>query len=124
MKSGLSSTQLNERCLSMKLNDVVSERLVNTWNTNSVQIKSSLLAHTISTNRLLDIDWNFGVTFGSSDDQNVGKTYLQLKLVIDEGINGVRTHFIELSIDQFYQLLATLESCKEYLDFFGSTIST
>jgi hypothetical protein len=83
----------------------------------------SVLGKTVSANRLIDMDWNFGVTAASSDCDSIGKPFLQLKLTIDEG-NGPKDRFVELSLDQFYQFLTAMENCKSYMDLMSSSSSS
>nr|XP_050853155.1 COMM domain-containing protein 7-like [Vespula vulgaris] len=66
-------------------------------------------------NKILDISWRFGVTAASSDSDKVGKSFLQLKLCLDEG-SRVKDHFIEMSIPEFYKFLHDLEKAKINLD--------
>ncbi len=47
----------------------------------------------------------------------MGKTFLQLKLTIDDVDVGIRDEFFELSLEQFYVFLGQMEKCKAYLDF-------
>ncbi len=50
------------------------------------------------------MEWRFGVTASSSDLDQVGSTFLQLKLVLDKG--GLRENvFVELTLPQFYQVV-------------------
>lgn len=76
-----------------------------------------MLSETLSSNRLLDVDWSFGVTAATDESDYVGRTYLQLKLTIDHEGSGPTDVFMELSIEQFYHFLAQMEKCKVYLDF-------
>lgn len=72
----------------------------------------------------MDLDWSFGVTASSDDCNRIGKTYIQLKLSIEEdNINdneqnkqNRKTIFLELSVEQFYKFLASLEKCRTFLD--------
>ena len=65
------------------------------------------------------MDWSFGVTAASDDISNVGKTFLQLKLILerDASTEGCDVIFMELSLEQFYQLLASMEKSKAYIDY-------
>ncbi|XP_011866049.1 PREDICTED: COMM domain-containing protein 7-like [Vollenhovia emeryi] len=66
-------------------------------------------------NKILDISWRFGVTAASNDSDKVAKSFLQLKLCLDD--NGkVRNEFIEMTIGQFYKFLHDLEKAKCNLD--------
>jgi len=123
MKDGVSSTQLGARCLGLGLQQDVVAAVVSCWQKSSSQMVSSLLAKTIQTNKLIDLDWSFGVTASSDDCDQVGKTFLQLKLTLEsgeEGQGGTREVFMELSLEQFYHFLSSLEKCKTYLDLLVS----
>ncbi|EGI59956.1 PREDICTED: COMM domain-containing protein 7-like [Acromyrmex echinatior] len=64
--------------------------------------------------KILDISWRFGVTT-ASDCDNVAKSFLQLKLCLEnDGI--VKNVFTEMTIGQFYKFLHDLEKAKCNLD--------
>ena len=63
------------------------------------------------------MDWNFGVTAASDDINNVGRTFLQLKLTLESGGGGLDVVFMELSLEHFYQFLASMEKCKSYIEY-------
>lgn len=86
------------------------------WKRNAVHVATSLLSRAVTNNQLVDMDWIFGVTAASDDCNHVGKTFLQLKLTLESN-TGRRVVLIELSLEQFYQFLASLEKCKSYLDY-------
>ena len=123
MKEGMSVTQIHARCSELVLDIILSEAIVETWNRKTVKVAASLVSRTITANKLIDMDWSFGVTAGSSDALQVGKTYLQLRLTIDEQSRGIRVYFVELSVEQFYSFLASLEAAKQYLDFVASSLT-
>jgi COMM domain containing 7 len=124
MKAGYNAAEMEERCQSTGLSSSRANIIYKRWKDRYREITSSLLSRVMSANRLVDMDWSFGVTVASSDANQVGKTYVQLKLVIDQAGDGPRTHFVELSVDQFYQFLGALESCKQHLDYISSSISS
>ena len=72
------------------------------------------------TNQLLDLDWNFGVTAFTDECQQVGKTFVQLKLTISTE-HGVKDVLMELTVEQFYHFLSQMEKCKSYLDLILSS---
>lgn len=47
----------------------------------------------------------------------MGKTFLQLKLTVDQGGGAGRDLFLELSLEQFYSFMAQMEKARAYLDF-------
>ena len=119
LREGWTSQKLEESCNKLNIPNNTTIALVEEWNKNKIQMISSLLSKTITANKLIDLDWTFGVTASSNDCDQVGKTFLQLKLTLDEG--GQPNHvFMELSLEQFYQFLAQMENCKAYLDFVSS----
>lgn len=87
------------------------------WKVHSVSIANNLLSRALTNNQLVDMDWVFGVTASSDDCDNVGKTFLQLKLILQSSAGSKQTVVMELSLDQFYQFLASMEKCKSYLDY-------
>lgn len=113
MKDGWSAADLESQCRSLSLEPLATRTIVKIWQRKAPQMVSTLLSKTIKANRLIDLDWSFGVTAASDDSDQVGKTYLQLKLTFE----GQKNVFMELSLDQFYQFLAQMENCKSYLDF-------
>ncbi|XP_024879384.1 COMM domain-containing protein 7-like [Temnothorax curvispinosus] len=65
--------------------------------------------------KILDISWRFGVTAASNDSNNVAKSFLQLKLCLDDD-GKIKNVFIEMTIGQFYKFLHDLEKAKCNLD--------
>lgn len=122
MKEGMTENQINARCTELQLDATLSSALVESWSKKTSKVSASLISRTIKANKLVDMDWSFGVTAASSDAEQVGKTYLQLRLTIDEQSQGMRVYFVELSVDQFYSFLAALEAAKQYLEFVASQL--
>ncbi|KAK0172188.1 hypothetical protein PV328_005536 [Microctonus aethiopoides] len=68
-----------------------------------------------SRSKIVDVSWKFGVTAASSECDRVGKTFLQLRLLLDDG--GKTTDvFTEMTLSQFYKFLHDLEKAKNSLD--------
>ncbi|XP_029036149.1 COMM domain-containing protein 7-like [Osmia bicornis bicornis] len=65
--------------------------------------------------KIVDISWRFGVTAASNESDNVGKSFFQLKLWLEEDskINNV---FLEMTISEFYKFLHDLEKANCNLD--------
>lgn len=92
----------------------VSER----WKANLVALSRSVVGQTFMVNQLVDMEWKFGVTAGSSDLKVVGQTFLQLKMVVDRG--GTQEDvFMELTLPQFYSFLHEMERAKSTLEYFS-----
>jgi COMM domain containing 7 len=117
MRDGYSAAQLEAKCISLGLASQAIASLSASWGHRTANIAASIVSKTLTTNRLVDMDWNFGVTAASNDSDQVGKTFLQLKMTIDVGEGSSKDIFIELSLDQFYSFLGHMERCKAYLDF-------
>lgn len=115
-----SSSQLEAKCQAMGLQPNSTTLIISSWKKRSNQITSIALAKTVSSNRLIDMDWSFGVTAASDYSDQVGKTYLQLKLTIDAGEEGIKDEYFELTLEQFYQFLGQMEKCKSYLDLLSA----
>jgi hypothetical protein len=120
IKRNLKIETLMEDCDSLGLDENRVKYVGGTFKKYFVAISRGVLSQTLSVNPLKDLDWRFGVTASSSEVKEVGRTYLQLKLTLDRG-DGLRDVFVELTLQQFYDLLHQLESAKQTLDFFTST---
>lgn len=103
-------------CSNVGLNTTVASSLGAVWQDRYKNITDLILEKTLSSNTIVDMDWNFGVTASSNDCDQVGKTFLQLKLSVNTREDGVKDIFMELTLEQFYQFLAQMEKCKSYLD--------
>jgi hypothetical protein len=118
LNSGSTSSEyLRKRSQQVGLSNTVTQEIIQTWNNFEKKIGKYLISKVLSKNRLVDLDWSFGVTSSTEEQDHVGKTFLQLKLVIDDDEQGRRVTFLEMSVDQFYQFLASLEKCRTFLDF-------
>lgn len=81
-------------------------------------LSRSVVGQTFMVNQLVDMEWKFGVTAGSSDLKVVGQTFLQLKMVVDRG--GTQEDvFMELTLPQFYSFLHEMEKAKSTLEYFS-----
>ena len=61
--------------------------------------------------KVVDVDWKFGVTASSSENEEEGVTFLHLKLTLDEG-RGLRHVYLELSLQQSYEFVHELNKAK------------
>lgn len=62
------------------------------------------------------MEWKFGVTAGTSDKNQVGHSFLQLKLIIDKGNNETEAVCMELTLPQFYSFLHEMEKARADLE--------
>ncbi|CAK9812704.1 COMM domain-containing protein 7 [Anthophora retusa] len=65
--------------------------------------------------KILDVSWRFGVTAANSESDNVGRSFVQLKLNLEE-CGKARDVFVEMTISEFYQFFHDLEKAKCDLD--------
>eukprot|EP01041_Mallomonas_annulata_P011516 gene11516-24083_t len=109
--------KLEEKCNQYNIDQSKTSVLVLCWKNKSAQITSSILSSILSINELIDMDWSFGVTCATEDCHEMSQTFLQLKLVVNgrKDNRGVRTLFMELTIEQFYKFLAQMESARAYI---------
>jgi hypothetical protein len=116
LSNGYSIQKVGERYTELGLKQEAVNALMKVWKVHSASIANNLLSRALTNNQLVDMDWVFGVTASSDDCDHVGKTFLQLKLTLQNS-DGKQTVVMELTLDQFYQFLASLEKCKSYLDY-------
>lgn len=128
MKGGKSSSQLESLLISsLEMPQSIAANVCSVWQQNQGRISSSLLAKTLKANELVDLDWSFGVTASTSDMDQSGTAFLQLKMTVDKGDGsgsgggGPKDVFLELSVDQFYSFLSSMEQCKRFLDLVASS---
>jgi len=72
---------------------------------------------------LLDAEWRFGVTVSTDDVGRVGSSYVQLRLLTGSSAPASASpeeHAVELTVPQFYSLLASLEKAQGYCNLLGA----
>ena len=82
-----------------------------------------MLASTLQVHKLVDMEWKFGVTSATDEMERVGTTFLQIKFVIakgDEENSETESIYMELSLQQFYELLGQLEKVKSLTDLMST----
>uniref|UniRef100_A0A672YNW5 COMM domain-containing protein 7-like n=1 Tax=Sphaeramia orbicularis TaxID=375764 RepID=A0A672YNW5_9TELE len=88
------------------------------WAEHYAVLSRLAVRQTLMVNQLVDMDWKFGVTVGTSEVQKVGNIFLQLKLVIRKG-NSTENVYMELTLPQFYHFLHEMERAKASMDCFS-----
>lgn len=84
---------------------------------NQGRITAASLSKTLKANQLVDMDWVFGVTASSDSCDEIGKTFLQLKLTFEQEVSGGgKSMHLEMSVEQFFAFLSSMEQCKQILD--------
>lgn len=116
IKDGIIISKLQNSLLSLNISQATATVMVSCYEKKSSKLTKLLLSRSLVSNKVLDLDWSFGVTASSDDCDQVGKTYLQVKVKVDTGSDGIRDIFFEMTLEQFYVFLAELEKCKSFLD--------
>lgn len=101
---------LEQDCKNLGLDDDKSQLTCQLWKKYFIALSRGIFSQTLSIHPLLDMDWKFGVTASSSELNEVGTTFLQLKLTIDDG--GARDVFLEMTLQQFYDFLHEMEKAQ------------
>ncbi|KAB0401912.1 hypothetical protein E2I00_017872, partial [Balaenoptera physalus] len=117
------------------------------WKQNAPTLARWAIGQTLMINQLIDMEWTFGVTSGSSELEKVGSIFLQLKLVVKKGnqtenlyiviglvkpttnhfsrkkIGNIhlKLHFLspELTLPQFYSFLHEMERVRTSMECFS-----
>ncbi|MEQ2297399.1 COMM domain-containing protein 7, partial [Ameca splendens] len=88
------------------------------WGEHYAALSRLAVGQTLMVNQLVDMEWKFGVTVGTSEIQKVGNIFLQLKLVVRKG-NSTENVFMELTLPQFYNFLHEMERAKASMECFA-----
>ncbi|NXT34930.1 COMD7 protein, partial [Pelecanoides urinatrix] len=119
LKRNLSSEQVRADFIALaSLNWSLACLLLLQWKVNSPTLTRLAVGQTLMINQLIDMEWKFGVTAGSSELEKVGSIFLQLKLVIKKG-SQMENVYIELTLPQFYSFLHEMERVKTSLESFS-----
>lgn len=67
--------------------------------------------------KLINLEWNFGVTASSDELQAAGESFLLVKYTLQEGGKSELKHIaMEMSLSQFYHFLHEMEKAKAAID--------
>uniref|UniRef100_A0A8B9CUH2 COMM domain containing 7 n=1 Tax=Anser brachyrhynchus TaxID=132585 RepID=A0A8B9CUH2_9AVES len=118
LKRNLSSEQVRADFIALGLSEEKATYFAEQWKLNSPTLTRLAVGQTLMINQLIDMEWKFGVTAGSSELEKVGSIFLQLKLVIKKGTQ-MENVYIELTLPQFYSFLHEMERVKTSLESFS-----
>lgn len=110
--SGILQDQLERLGLAGDKTQVVCEL----WKQHYNSLSRSISTQVFNINQLVDMDWKFAVTAATSDESQVGHSFLQLKLVLDKGNEHYENVCLELTLPQFYSFLHEMEKAKSSLE--------
>ncbi|KAF3860787.1 hypothetical protein F7725_001042 [Dissostichus mawsoni] len=100
------------------LNEDKAAHFSQQWGEHSAALCRLAVGQTLMVNQLVDMEWKFGVTVGTSEVQKVGNIFLQLKLVVRKG-NSTENVYMELTLPQFYNFLHEMERAKASMECFS-----
>ncbi|KAI1892839.1 hypothetical protein AGOR_G00137660 [Albula goreensis] len=118
LKKGLNADQVKEDLITLGLNEDKALHFANQWKVHYPVLSRLAVGQTLMVNQLVDMEWKFGVTVGTSELQKVGNIFLQLKLVVRKG-NSTENVYMELTLPQFYNFLHEMERAKASMDCFS-----
>ncbi|XP_055366326.1 COMM domain-containing protein 7 isoform X2 [Betta splendens] len=111
LKKNLTAEQIKEDLLTLGLNEDKATHFSKQWGEHCAALSRLAVAQTLAVNQLVDMEWKFGVTVGTSEVQKVGNIFLQLKLVVRKG-SSTENIYMELTLPQFYNFLHEMEKAK------------
>ncbi|XP_053338117.1 COMM domain-containing protein 7 [Clarias gariepinus] len=118
IKKNLTAEQVKEDLLSLGLTEDKANYFSDQWRIHYPVLSRLAVAQTLMVNQLVDMEWKFGVTVGTSELQKAGNIFLQLKLVLRKG-NATESVYMELTLPQFYNFLHEMERAKANMDCFS-----
>ncbi|KAM6977723.1 COMM domain-containing protein 7 [Aplochiton taeniatus] len=101
-----------------RLNEEKSLHFSQQWSVHYAVLSSLAIEQTLMVNQLVDMEWKFGVTVGTSEIQKFGNLFIQLNLVIRKG-NANENMYMELTLPQFYNFLHEMERAKTSMGCFS-----
>ncbi|KAF3697376.1 COMM domain-containing protein 7 [Channa argus] len=118
LKKNLTAEQIKEDLVTLGLNEDKAAHFSQQWGEHYATLSRLAVGQTLMVNQLVDMEWKFGVTVGTSEIQKVGNIFLQLKLVVRKG-NSTENVYMELTLPQFYNFLHEMERAKASMECFS-----
>ncbi|GAB1287069.1 COMM domain-containing protein 7 [Apodemus speciosus] len=115
LKKGLTAEQVRTDLLTLGLSEEKATYFSEKWKQNAPTLAQWAVGQTLMVNQLIDMEWRFGVTSGSSELEKVGRIFLQLKLVVKKG-KQTENVYIELTLPQFYSFLHEMERVRASME--------
>ncbi|KAM6053758.1 COMM domain-containing protein 7 isoform 1-T1 [Chlamydotis macqueenii] len=81
LKRNLSSEQVRADFIALGLSEEKASYFAEQWKVNSPTLTRLAVGQTLMINQLVDMEWKFGVTAGSSELEKVGSIFLQVNLL-------------------------------------------
>ena len=132
LRQSLTPSQVKCDFVALGVSEEAAAAIGEAWKVNFVSLSRSMMGKIFMVNELIDVEWKFGVTGSTDEIEQVGETFLQLKLLVDKPSPGddddnnnpgkQRQHIaLELTLDQFYKFLASMQEAKSHLDFLSAS---
>ncbi|XP_023405912.1 COMM domain-containing protein 7 isoform X2 [Loxodonta africana] len=118
LKKSLTAEQVRADFITLGLSEDKATYFSEKWKQKSPTLARWAIGQTLMVNQLIDMEWKFGVTSGSSELEKVGSIFLQLKLVVKKG-NQTENLYIELTLPQFYSFLHEMERVRASMECFS-----
>ncbi|KAH0619327.1 hypothetical protein JD844_019334 [Phrynosoma platyrhinos] len=135
LKRALSAEQVREDLITLGLSEDKASYFEEQWKKSAPTLLRLAVGQTLMVNQLMDMEWKFGVTAGSSELGKVGSIFFQLKLVVKKGNRMEPVYMVvddrefggnggddpvflplELTLPQFYSFLHEMERMKTSLE--------
>lgn len=92
-----------------------AESLASTYQKQFTALSMSLIDNTFKINQVVDLEWKFGVTAGTSELAEVGACFLQVRFVTMK--DGKRDSvLVEMTLPQFYNFLSSMQAAAREID--------
>ncbi|XP_008046358.2 COMM domain-containing protein 7, partial [Carlito syrichta] len=115
LKRSLTAEQVRADFITLGLSEEKATYFAEKWKQNAPSLARWAIGQTLMINQLIDMEWTFGVTSGSSELEKVGSIFLQLKLVVKKGNQTEHLH-LELTLPQFYNFLHEMERVRASME--------
>lgn len=115
LKKGLTAEQVRTDLQTLGLSEEKATYFSEKWKQNASTLAQWAMGQTLMVNQLIDMEWRFGVTSGSSELEKVGSIFLQLKLVVKKG-KQTENLYMELTLPQFYSFLHEMERVRASME--------
>eukprot|EP00164_Ancoracysta_twista_P011344 GFYU01017468.1.p1 GENE.GFYU01017468.1~~GFYU01017468.1.p1 ORF type:complete len:198 (+),score=72.06 GFYU01017468.1:72-665(+) len=112
----LSQTHVKEDLIQFGVEEDKAAIVSAVWKSKLGSLSKHMIMQSLMVNQLVDMEWVFGVTASNSDVDQIGSTFLKLKLVLDKGTHKEDV-YMELTIPQFYQFLGDMEKARSQMNY-------
>uniref|UniRef100_A0A7N5P4L4 COMM domain containing 7 n=1 Tax=Ailuropoda melanoleuca TaxID=9646 RepID=A0A7N5P4L4_AILME len=85
LKKSLTADQVRADFITLGLSEEKATFFSEKWKQSAPTLARWAIGQTLMINQLIDMEWKFGVTSGSSELEKVGSIFLQLKMVVKKG---------------------------------------